>query len=97
MKSSRISQLGFGSLSGIIASNVFITEQAPTFKLGFGDDLGRVWLCGTSAAVMLYILRRENKIRDAGEKDDRYSLPEHELQTLVMITLHSALPTERCC
>lgn len=75
-------QLGFGNLSGIIASNIYITKQAPTFKLGFGLGLGLVWLCVISATVQLFYLMRENKLRNEGKRDDRFSLPEEELKNL---------------
>ncbi|KAI7762942.1 hypothetical protein LZL87_013433 [Fusarium oxysporum] len=29
-------QIGFGNIGGIIASNIFVTTQAPTYPLGFG-------------------------------------------------------------
>nr|RBQ97623.1 hypothetical protein FVER53263_00125 [Fusarium verticillioides] len=33
-------QVGFGNIGGIIASNIFVTTQAPTYPLGFGLGLG---------------------------------------------------------
>ncbi|KAF5558561.1 nicotinamide mononucleotide permease [Fusarium mexicanum] len=57
-------QIGFGNIGGIIASNIFVTTQAPTYPLGFGLGLGLVWLCGLSSLVFLFYIRRENKLRD---------------------------------
>lgn len=75
-------QLGFGNISGIIASNIYISRQAPTFKLGFGFGLGFVWVNVLSATALLFVLVRENKLRNAGKRDDRYNLPEEELKNL---------------
>lgn len=75
-------QVGFGNLSGIIAANIYITEQAPTFKLGYGVGLGMVWVCVVCAVAMLVVLKRENQLRDAGGRDDRLSLPKEELENL---------------
>ncbi|KAF5975630.1 nicotinamide mononucleotide permease [Fusarium bulbicola] len=71
-------QIGFGNIGGIIASNIFVTTQAPTYPLGFGLGLGLVWLCGLSSLVFLFYIRRENKLRDEGKRDHRYNLPEDE-------------------
>ncbi|KAF5589555.1 nicotinamide mononucleotide permease [Fusarium pseudocircinatum] len=54
-------QVGFGNIGGIIASNIFVTTQAPTYPLGFGLGLGLVWLCGLSSLVFLFYIRRENR------------------------------------
>jgi len=75
-------QLGFGNISGIIASNIYITSQAPTFKLGFGLGLGLVWVNVFAATALLVVLVRENRLRNAGKRDDRYNLPEEELKNL---------------
>ncbi|KAF4635414.1 hypothetical protein G7Y89_g2683 [Cudoniella acicularis] len=36
-------QIGFGNIGGIIASNIFIVQEAPKFKTGFGTCLGLLW------------------------------------------------------
>ncbi|KAG7410616.1 major facilitator superfamily domain-containing protein [Fusarium sp. MPI-SDFR-AT-0072] len=75
-------QIGFGNIGGIIASNIFVTTQAPTYPLGFGLGLGLVWLCGLSSLVFLFYIRRENRLRDQGGRDHRYDLPEDEKNNL---------------
>lgn len=71
-------QVGLGNIGGIIASNIFLESQAPTYHLGYGLDLALAWLCVLAASAFLLYIRRENKLRDAGKRDDRYSLPEEE-------------------
>jgi hypothetical protein len=75
-------QIGLGNTGGIVASLMFVTEQAPEYPLGYGLGLGLVWLCVIAATLFLLVLRRENKIRDAGGRDDRYNLPEEEKRNL---------------
>jgi MFS family permease len=75
-------QIGLGNSGGIIASNIFITDQAPYYPVGFGVSLGLVWLCVLSAVAMLLLLRSENKSRIAGKRDDRLGLPREELENM---------------
>ncbi|KAJ3531509.1 hypothetical protein NM208_g8847 [Fusarium decemcellulare] len=75
-------QVGLGNSGGIIASNMFVTGQAPKYPLGFGLGLGLVWLCVLSSVVFLFYIRRENRLRDEGKRDDRYNLPEDERNNL---------------
>ncbi|KAJ4250156.1 hypothetical protein NW762_011969 [Fusarium torreyae] len=75
-------QVGIGNVGGIIASNMFVTTQAPTYPLGFGLGLGLVWLCVLSSLVFFFYIRRENAIRDEGKRDHRYNLPDDEKNNL---------------
>ncbi|RVX76068.1 hypothetical protein B0A52_00425 [Exophiala mesophila] len=75
-------QLGFGNIGGIIASNIYLNSQAPEYPLGFGLGLGMVWFCIICATAFFFLIWRENRIRNAGGRDDRYSLPEEELNNL---------------
>ena len=75
-------QVGLGNSGGIVASNIFITEQAPTYPVGFGVSLGMIWLCGLACTVFVVGLRLENRKRDRGERDYRYQLPKEELDNL---------------
>jgi hypothetical protein len=61
---------------------MFVTSQAPEYPLGFGLGLGLVWLCVLSSLVFLFYIKRENKLRDQGKRDDRYNLPEDERNNL---------------
>lgn len=75
-------QVGFGNFGGIIASNIYITTEAPTYLVGFGVSLTLCWVSGLACTIFLFGLRRENKKRDRGERDDRYNLPLEELENL---------------
>ena len=75
-------QIGLGNSGGIIASNIYLTSQAPTYHLGFGLSLGLVWLCAFAAIGMLFLLRSENKKRNAGKRDHLMNLPADELDNM---------------
>ncbi|KAK6379530.1 hypothetical protein LTS17_006448 [Exophiala oligosperma] len=74
--------VGFGNCGGIIASNMFITSEAPEYHLGYGLGLALVWLCVVSAIILLFYIKKENALRDQGRRDDRYDLPEDEKRNL---------------
>lgn len=63
--------IGFGNAGGIVASNVFITSQAPAYPAGYGTSLGLVWLCGIGCTIFLVGVMWENKRRERGERDYR--------------------------
>ncbi|EEQ30994.1 conserved hypothetical protein [Microsporum canis CBS 113480] len=75
-------QVAFGNFGGVVASNVFLDSEKPLYPTGFGTTLGAFWLCGISCVVLLFVLIRENRIRDAGGRDYRFQLPEDELNNL---------------
>lgn len=63
--------VGFGNLGGIVASNVFFTEEAPLYKTGYGVGLGFLWICGVGCVVLFLGVIWENGKRDRGERDWR--------------------------
>ncbi|PGH14631.1 hypothetical protein AJ79_02966 [Helicocarpus griseus UAMH5409] len=75
-------QIGFGNTGGLIASNVFLKEEAPLYPRGYGVSLALMWVCGMACTVFVLLLMRENKIRDAGGRDWRLELPEEEVGNL---------------
>lgn len=68
-------QVGLGNIGGIVASNVYLARQAPTYKLGFGIGLGFLWMCVGCAVAFLLYLKRENRLRVYGKRDHRLQLP----------------------
>lgn len=75
-------QVGFGNVGGIIASNIYITNETPTFPVGYGISLGLLWVCGIACTVLFFGMRRENKKRDRGERDGRLNLSKEERENL---------------
>ncbi|KAF4449685.1 hypothetical protein F53441_7086 [Fusarium austroafricanum] len=68
---SSATQVGFGNLGGIVASNVFLAKEAPQYWTGLGVSLTMLWICGISCTIFYFLAIRENKKRDRGERDHR--------------------------
>ena len=75
-------QVGFGNLGGIVASNIFITDQRPKYPVGYGVSLALLWLCGAAATALLWGMRRENAKRARGERDGRLTLAREKVANL---------------
>ena len=75
-------QIGFGNCGGIVASNIYITNQKPKYPVGYGVSLGLLWMCGIACTVLFVGLGTENKKRDRGERDYRLALPKDEVENL---------------
>ena len=65
--------VGFGNLGGIVASNVFFTEEAPLYRTGYGVGLGFLWICGLGCVVLCVGVILENKKRDRLEAEGQRS------------------------
>ena len=68
-----------GNTSGFIASNVFINSQAPRYPVGYGVVLGMTVLTGVAATGLYWGMRRENRKRDRGDRDEVFELSKEEL------------------
>jgi len=75
-------QVGFGNIGGIIASNIFQTNQSPHFYVGYSVSLGMLLFGGIMATVLAVGLTMENKKREGGERAHRLHLDQHELGNL---------------
>ena len=76
-------QIGIGNIGGIIASNIYLKDQAPTYQLGFGLSLGLIWLCCLSCIALFAFLVTENRLREKGGRDYRLQgLTEEEQENL---------------
>jgi MFS family permease len=75
-------QIGFGNCGGIVASNIFLASEAPSYPTGYGTSLGLIWLCVIASVIFFLLLWRENRRRDQGARDDRMALDPDEVQNL---------------
>lgn len=75
-------QVGLGNCGGILASNIFLQKEAPTYKTGFGTALGMIWLCVISSCCFLGYLVWENGQREKGRRDWRFEEPEEERRNM---------------
>ncbi|KAL6824732.1 MFS general substrate transporter [Trichoderma sp. SZMC 28015] len=83
-------QVTIGNTAGIIGSNIYLVNEAPTYVTGYSVSLAMMWLGMICATILAGLMWRENKKRDAGERDDRLNLPED-----VKNNLGDAYPTFR--
>ncbi|TKX21087.1 MFS transporter-like protein 123 [Elsinoe australis] len=70
--------VGFGNVGGVVASNIFLVEEAPRYPTGYGVSLGLLWVCAAACTVFVWGLWRENGKRERGERDYRYSSGERD-------------------
>lgn len=63
--------IGIGNIGGITASNIYITSERPEYPTGFGASLGLLWVCAIASTICVVGVRRENKRRNAGERNLR--------------------------
>ena len=75
-------QIGLGNCGGIVASNIYLTNEAPTYPVGFGVSLALLWLCGLACTAFYLGLRRGNKRREEGGREDRFVLPQEVLENM---------------
>ena len=75
-------QIAAGNLGGIVASNIFITDQAPTFPVGYWVSMALLWETAVACTIFWIGLKLENNKRGRGHRDERYDLPCSELENL---------------
>jgi MFS family permease len=75
-------QVMIGNIAGIIGAFIFIKEEAPTYKTGYGTAVGFMWVGVLSATAMAGLMWRENRKRERGERDDRLALPEEDRKNM---------------
>ncbi|KAL8728678.1 MAG: hypothetical protein Q9166_005242 [cf. Caloplaca sp. 2 TL-2023] len=64
-------QVATGNMSGFVAGNVFIADQAPRYPVGYGVALAMSGFAAAAATILFLGLKRENKRRERGERDSR--------------------------
>lgn len=75
-------QVTLGNFAGIIASNIFLTNETPRYPTGYGVSIGMTWM-GAMAATALFVgLVLENRKRARGGRDERLSLPAEHVHNL---------------
>lgn len=75
-------QIALGNIGGIVASNIFISSQAPLYSVGYGVALAGIVAAVLSGIAFLLYLVYQNKARDAGKYDYLLALNEDELAQL---------------
>jgi hypothetical protein len=65
--------IGGGNAGGIVGSNIWLSREAPGYKTGISVSLALLILCGLSSTGYYIGLRAENKRRDRGGRDYRFT------------------------
>ena len=63
-------QVTIGNIAGIVASNIFLTSEAPRYPTGYGVAIGMTWLGGLAATALVLLMHRENRLRERGLRGD---------------------------
>ncbi|KFX97820.1 hypothetical protein V490_02611 [Pseudogymnoascus sp. VKM F-3557] len=58
-------QISIGNTGGLIGSNIFRDKDAPAYRLGYGISIGFICMSAGCATLMVILLNRINKKRDA--------------------------------
>lgn len=74
--------LGFGNCGSILGSNIFLTRQAPVYRIGFGVALGSTVLAQLAATAYFVHVWWENKQKAMGKRDHLLSLSTDEQNKL---------------
>ncbi|KAI1828275.1 MFS general substrate transporter [Xylaria intraflava] len=75
-------QITIGNTGGLVASSIFLAREAPHYQTGYGVALAFTWMGAIAATAMVLGLWRENRKREAGERDDRLLLPAEEVKNM---------------
>ncbi|KXJ94864.1 major facilitator superfamily domain-containing protein [Microdochium bolleyi] len=76
-------QVTIGNLAGIVSANIFLQNESPTYRTGYGTALGMTWIGILAATALVVGLLLENKARSRGERDHRLEdRTEEELQNM---------------
>jgi len=75
-------QIMVGNIGGIISSNIFLANESPWYPTGYGTAFSVMWLGTIGATVMFFLLRKDNKERDAGKQDWKLERPEEEVKNM---------------
>ena len=71
-------QIGWGNAGGIIASNIYFTNEAPYYPTGYGVSFALLLMTGIVGTVMYFLLKRENRNRDEGKKEYLLEAPDSD-------------------
>lgn len=77
--------ISFGNINGAVSSNIYRSKDAPVYHIGHGIVLMYVCIGIISTATYWWGIKRENKIRDAGARDEKIlssSIPLDERQRM---------------
>lgn len=75
-------QLGVGNIAGLIASNIYLPSEVPTYKTGYSTGLSLVLMTALAATGTFLYCWFENIKRDRGGRDYRLALPAEDVNNM---------------
>lgn len=60
-----------GNSAGIVASNIYLDSEKPTYVTGYSTSLACIWISGSAAVALAIGMYFENRKRDRGGRDER--------------------------
>lgn len=62
--------VGWGNMNGVVSSNIFMPAEKPHYRTGHGTVLAYMFVCLFGGSIFMHLmLRRENRLRKAGQRD----------------------------
>jgi MFS family permease len=74
--------LGFGNIGSIVASNIYLSREAPRFQTGYEVSFAFIGLEVILCTGILLKLKKENRKRERGDRNGRLELPQEEVNNL---------------
>jgi len=74
--------IGGGNVGGIVGSNIWLAREAPGYKTGVSVSLAFLILCGLASTGYYMGLQAENKLRERGGRDYRFTDEAAELDNM---------------
>ncbi|KAI6090994.1 MFS general substrate transporter [Hypoxylon rubiginosum] len=75
-------QVALGNVCGIVAALIFREDESPHYPTGYGTSVALMWFGAVAASVLFAGMLVENRLRDAGKRDDRLSRPKEEVDNM---------------
>ncbi|KAH8885385.1 MFS general substrate transporter [Thozetella sp. PMI_491] len=75
-------QVMIGNCAGLVGSNIFLTNESPSYPTGYGTAFGMLLMGALAATIQEVLLWRDNKQRAAGKQDWKLRLPEEEIKNM---------------
>lgn len=75
-------QVALGNISGIAAAVIYRQEESPRYLTGYGTSVALMWFGGVMATLLFAGMMVENRLRDAGKRDERLNRPKEEVDNM---------------
>ena len=74
--------LAMGNCGSVLASNVYLTNEAPRYPTGYAISLAATLVAQAAALCYFFYARHENKQKELGNRDHLLTLPQDQQKSL---------------